>query len=259
MLPEATQKARAAALENPGARISAKATTAWMSPDGQTERHEMTVGAMALPGGKVATLTLAHRTMQPQGRPRDEADAHAVARSVSGKKPPGQVPSGAPGILWMDFCDAEWALQVADTLPAAIEWKGMPLATTRGVWHAFYGQKGKTPFFIRAAISLGLGDETANVSVQQFDARLRNDAHRCWSAAVLRCLDGVVVFENPNPLVPLPFPVLRELVGLQGYEPELSFHRLDEEDFDGLRGRLEEKRLRFYIGVESTDQDDEHD
>ena len=44
-------------------------------------------------------------------------------------------------------------------------------------------KNGKTPFFTRAAISLGLGDEFANVSVQQFDARLRNDAHRCWSAA----------------------------------------------------------------------------
>ncbi|MFT3695694.1 MAG: hypothetical protein QM831_21330 [Kofleriaceae bacterium] len=261
MLPAPTEQATAAALANPDARITAKASTSWTDPDGRTERHEMTVGAMALPAGGVATFTLAHRIMQPQGRPKDEADAHAVARSVSGKKPPGQVPSGSPGILWMDFCDAEWALHAVDALPATIEWKGMPLATTRGVWHAFYGQKGKTRFFTRAAISLGLGAEMANASVQQFDARLRNDAHRCWSAAVLRCVDGVVIFENPNPLVPLPFRVLRELVGLEGYKPELSFHRLAEDDFEGLRGRLEdvEKRLQFYIGDASFDRDDEHD
>lgn len=251
MLAEASEKARAAALAAPGSRITATATTAWTAPDGATERHELSVGAVAVgKSGRVSTLSIAYRLVRPQGTPKDESETHALARSISGKKPPGQVPSGSPGILWMDFCDSDWMLHVADTRPVEVEWKGLPLATTRGVWHAFYGQKNKTPFFTRAAISLGLGEEMAGVSLQQFDARLRNVAHRSWSAAVLRCIDGVVIFENPDPIVPLPFPVLRELVGLEGYSHELSFHRFAEDDFDGLRARLDdvEKRLRFCIG-----------
>lgn len=251
MLAEASEKARAAALAAPTSHVTARATSAWSAPDGSTERHELSVSAVALSPEQVITMSLTHRGVQPQGRPKkNETESHALASRVSGKKPPGQVPSGSPGVLWMDFCDSEWALTVADTRPVELEWKQLPLATTRGVWHAFYGQRNKTPFFTRAAISLGLGEERAHVFIQQFDARLRNTEHRCWSAAVLRCIDGVVIFENPDPLVPLPFPVLRELVGLEGYSPEMSFHRFAEGDFDGLRARLDdvEKRLRFCIG-----------
>lgn len=251
MLADATEKARAGALADAGKRVVAKATAAWPAPDGSTERHEISVGAVALvDSGQVVSFSSAHRFIRPQGPPRDESESHALARRISSKKPPGQIPSGSPGILWMDFCDSDWALRVADTRPVEVEWKELPLATTRGVWHAFYGQRNKSPFFTRAAISLGLGDEMAGVFVQQFDARLRNALHRSWSAAVLRCTDGVVVFESPDPLVPLPFSVLRELVGLEGYSPEMSFHRFAEADFDGLRARLDdvEKRLRFCIG-----------
>ncbi len=250
MLALAIEKANAAARAEPGARVTATATKAWSAPSGSIERHELSVSSVALEDGNVPTISTAHRVVQPQGSPKAESDGHALARSLSSKKPPGQVPSGSPGILWMDFCDPDWALRVANTRPVETEWKELPLATTRGVWHAFYGQKDKTPLFTRTAISLGLGDEMAGAFVQMFDARLRNVAHRGWSAAVLRCTDGVTIFESPDPLVPLPFPVLRELVGLEGYSPEMSFHRFSENDFDGLRARLDdvEKQLRFCIG-----------
>jgi hypothetical protein len=93
--------------------------------------------------------------------------------------------------------------------------------------------------------------------VQLFDGRFRlvDDEARSWSAAVIRCTDGLALFEHPEPLNPLHFRTLRELVALEGYSPTESFHRYSEGDWEGLWQRLEavETALDFYAGVGQWD------
>jgi hypothetical protein len=95
--------------------------------------------------------------------------------------------------------------------------------------------------------------------LQKVDGRFRREGEdRTWSAAVIRCTDGLVIFEHPRPLHPLPFRLLRELIALEGYSPTESYHRYAEEDWEGLRQRLEnvEAALDFYAGVGLWDIED---
>lgn len=226
------------------------ATAAWKREDGEQQRHEVNISAMRQPSGRPAVLTMSTRIVRPAGKPKAEGDIHTIASRLAGKKAGGQAPDGSACVLWMDLCDADWNVDLMRTRPAMLEWKEFPLATTPGIWHAFYGQKDQTLMMERAAPSLGFGRKHANAQVQRFDGRLRHEQGRCWSAAILQCVDGIAVFESPNPKVWLPFSVLREFIGLRGYSPEASFHRFSEDDQEGLSRRLEdvERQLQFYAG-----------
>ena len=100
----------------------------------------------------------------------------------------------------------------APSQPVVVFWKGMNLATTPGMWHLFYGQKGLSPMFARSPVGFSMGD-FAPVSLQQFDGRFQGAAGGYWSLAILKCLDALVVFENPNADRVVPFEVLRACAG----------------------------------------------
>lgn len=245
-------KARDAAVEalgtEPGSTVRAIANAEWDSETAnpKLQRHQVTVDAIRQDNGRPLFLTTSVRVIRPHGAPKPEGDTHTIASRLAGKKIPGQVPSGKAGILWMDLCDPDWAMSVDNTRPAELMWKGLSLATTRGIWHAFYGEKDKTPMMERSAISFADGGHSS--SRQVFDGRFRTAEQRCWSIAVLRCTDGIVLFEHPNPEVRIPFSILRELVGIEGYAPDMSIHRFAEDEHDGVSRRLEdvERMLAFY-------------
>jgi hypothetical protein len=244
--PLMTARAHDAAIEalgiEPGARANATATIERAS-EGAPQRHQVSTSAMRRPDGGHFVISTVVKAVRPYGEPRTEGEAHTLASRLAGKKPPGQVPAGRAAILWMDLSDPDWAMRVRDTLPVDVFRKGLNLGTTHGIWHSFYGRKGVTPLMRRHAIAFNFAGEMATSQI--FNGRFFGDAQRCWSAAVLRCVDGLVTFEHPRPNVLLPMPILRELRDLDG--PYASVHRFDE-DGDAVTRRLDdiEKMLAFY-------------
>lgn len=210
-------------------------------------RQAVDVVALRRDDGTTASFTLSHAMEPPYGVAKKEGAIHTIASCLAGKKGPEQIPKGAPGILWMDLCDGPWAMSVADCAPASRFWLGLALASTFGIWHSFYGRREITMMFERAPVGFAMGDH-ASVTRQLFDGRFRIEDGRRWSAAVLLCSDGLVLYEHPMPEVPLPFDVVRELVALQLFDVHRSFHRFAEDDFDGLQRRLDdvERQLEFY-------------
>lgn len=208
--------------------------------------HEVQTTAVRRGDGRQLVLTMSTRDVRPQGPDKPSGMCNTVASRIAGKKPCGQVPEGRAGVLWMDCCDSSWPLSSSNTQPASVSWKGMNLATTDGVWHSFYGIKGKTPMMIRGLV--GRSFKPLDVALQDFNGRFRAARGPYWSAAVLRCTDGLVIFENPHPSVQLPFEILRALTALRGYNPSLSFHRWSEAGWADLEAAIEraEQQLRFY-------------
>jgi len=243
--------ARAAAEEHlastTNSEAHATASAEWKSGS-EIRRHQVTATAMRREDGTVATFTLATKVVRPYGAPKPEGTSHTVISRLAGRKPSGQIPPDRPGVLWLDLCDPSWSFSIRNAQPVELFRLGMALASTSGLWHSFYGRAGITPIFERAAVNIVFGDEEPQWEPQAFDGRFRSPQNRAWSAAVLRCTDGVVVFEHPNPIVRLPLSVLREFAALPGYSAETSFHRFDDDDSLELMRRLDdtERRIRFY-------------
>lgn len=248
MTAQGRDAALAALAPDRGASVTASVNAEWESAGGtrKVERHHVSIHAMRRACGRPLLITTSTRARRPEGAPKPEGHCHTVASRLAGKKVPGQVPPGTAGILWMDLCDPDWSAHVEDVRPAQLEWRGLTMASTRGIWHAFYGQARRTPMLERSPVSFVHGGRSS--SVQVFDGRFRQDNQRCWSAAVLRCVDGIVIFEHPDPIVRLPFGVLRGLVGFEGYSPDVSIHRFAEDDGDAVKRRLDdiERMLAFY-------------
>jgi hypothetical protein len=236
---------------HPDEPFSVRSSTQWVAARGieagKIRRHQVTHASSPLPDGSTAGITLSVRESKPAGPQKPEGAVHTVASRLAGKKASGQVPRENAGVLWMDLADFGWPITVAGAQPVELFSKGHTLANTPGVWHAFYGRQGVTPMFERAVVGLELG-AARQCTTQVFDGRFREDNGHSWSAAVLRCTDGLVVLENPDALVELPFEILRGLVALPGYAQASSFHRFAADERAGLRRRLEdvEARLRFY-------------
>ena len=240
------EAARDAAIAELGREVgSTSRATATAQRPNTSHRLQVSASATRAPDGGHVVLQMWEQTLRPYGDPGTDGEGQTLARRLSGKKPPGQIPEGKAGVLWMDLSDPDWNAAVADTLPFEVFNKGLNLANTRGFWHAFYGRKGVTPFMERHAIGFDFGGSRRDL--QLFDGRFRHEEQRCWSVAVLRCTDGVVIFEHPNPSVPLPLTVLRELTDIAGYAPYASIHRFDD-DAAAVSRRLEhvEKMLAFF-------------
>jgi hypothetical protein len=158
MLAKAREAAAAALGEAPGSTVRAIASAEWDS-DAATpkrQRHQLTVAAIRPGNGEPLFVTTSVRVRRPHGEPKPEGDCHTVASRLAGKKIPGQIPSGMAGILWMDLCDPDWSMTVDHTRPVELCWKGLRLATTRGIWHAFYGRKNQTPMMERGTLRTGV-------------------------------------------------------------------------------------------------------
>jgi hypothetical protein len=246
---EMLQLAKNAAVEklglNPGATTNATAVLDGKDVGARHGRHDVSVSAMRRPDGGSLVMAVTTRSKRPYGAPGERGDADTLASKLSRKKPPGQIPGANAGILWMDLADPDWEMSVKDTLPVEVFRKGLNLATTRGVWHSFYGRADTTPLLERHAVAFDFGGTL--VKRLSSNGRFRDDEQRCWSAAVLRCTNGIVIFEHPDPEVLLPMPILRELTDLDGYAPYASIHRFDE-DRQAVARRIEEidKMLAFY-------------
>lgn len=236
-----TREARAAAEEalpvDVGASKEARANGVWRSPKGEIQRHSVSAKAVRHQDGRAIVVSTGLHDIIPQG-PDKGGPTHTVASRVAARKGSGQVPNGVASVLWMDCCDQTWPLTLSRTSPVEVFWKGMMLASTFGVWHAFYGEKGSTPMMERSPVGLPLGP-LSSASMQQFDGRFYGDQGDCWSLAVLKCTDGLALFENPNARKPVPFVVLRGLCGLRGYAPHYSFHRYAEDGMAQLHKQVE--------------------
>jgi hypothetical protein len=236
------EAARQAAVDNPGK--SARATTTATLES--RERAQVSTTVYPLPDGHVLTSSIEIREIRPQGPDKEGGAVHTIASRIAGKKVVGQVPVSAGGVLWMDCCDSSWPLTLESTQPVVFEWKEINLATTQGVWHAFYGQKGLTPMMARSPVGLELPMDLGDTSLQLFPGRFWMPEASCWSAAVVKCVDGFVIFENPNAARPLPFSVLRGLTSLRGYCSVRSLHRYSD-DATNLGARIAdaEELLRY--------------
>lgn len=203
-------------------------------------------------GQHAFTLSMSLRESHPAGPTKDGSSAHTMASSIAGrKKSTNQIPNNAVGVLWMDFLGSGWVVPVAQCAPIDFWYHGQGFARTPGLWHAFYGNVG-TPMFGMAPVALGLALRYHHEGVlQRFPGRFMDPSQRKWGAAVLRCTDGLVVFENPDPETPLPMPLLRQMTALPGYRPEFSLHRWDAKGSSSLNARLAdiERSLRFVGGV----------
>ena len=236
------QAATDAAAAHPGK--SALANASARIPSGQ-RRVDVSTTAIPLPNGRILTSCIALRESSPQG-PDKGGVVHTIASRIAGKKSPGQVPADSAGVLWLDCSDPTWPLDAEKTQPVLVQWQGLNLATTFGVWHAFYGQKDVTPMMDCAPVGFPVDRSELISTLQQFPGRFWNPEEACWSAAVLKCVDKLVIFENPNATVPLPLNVLRGLTALRGYCPIRSVHRYSERD-ETLMQRLGtmEDQLRY--------------
>jgi hypothetical protein len=232
--------------ESGASRCTATATATWNSS--KLRRHSVEVTAMRNESGEVSAFSFAARLVQPFGPVKMGSTAHTIASRIAGRKPAGQIPADRPGILWFDLADPSWTFNVNDAHPVKVFPKGTNLASTPGIWHSFYGVAGKTPVFERSAVALEFGEEHPQWQPQHFNGRFRSAEGRCWSAAVLRCINGLVVFEHPDPTIRLPLPILRQLAALPGYSVEASLHRYGDDDVSDLNVRLEQsdRMLRFF-------------
>lgn len=210
------------------------------------EYVDVSTSADLLPNGRVLTLAVSIFEPRPEGPEKKEGRIHTIASRIGGKKRAGQIPEGKPGVLWMDCCDPSWALSKREADPVNVMWQGMNLATTYGLWHAFYGRMGEAVMMAAGPVGLELGEKFGHASHQQFPGRFLTEEGRAWSAAVLKFRDGLVIFENPYANVPLPFSILRGITALRGYCPLRSLHRYAN-DFEGLRLRVKqtEDMLRY--------------
>ncbi len=134
------------------------------------------------------------------GKPGDpsETTVENVASKFAQIKSKGlQTVPSKPGVLWLDLQDEDWwTLSARDAAPAWVGNDGSFFSS--GLWHAFYGLKGtmllEEQSVARRAVSVSYP--------MRFDGMFAQ--HRRWSGAVLSFRRDLLLFENPDPEVPLP-------------------------------------------------------
>ena len=233
----------------PGSQIRVQARATWdagkrRGTKQKRRSHDVTATSVAHTDGTRSTIVMSTMHESPVG---DSAGVDTVAKRLAGLKPnAGQIPPGYGGIFWLDLAAPFWNLPLEAT--SAVELQSLDagyVSTGVGIWQSFYGRKDSTPLFRDNLAHLGL----CSHQLMSFDGRFLTDAGKKWSAAVLRCTNGIAIYENPVAHYPLPFEMLMLLAAMDGYSIAYSFHRLKSSGFSELNHRLqwERDRLQMYV------------
>lgn len=128
-------------------------------------------------------------------KPNDSVQTNLISKLCAVKGKERQRRDGVPAVLWLDLntFDPMSENLIDQTEPL----ESYPLGLVSGaIWHAFYGWKG-APIF---------EDWHQRTFTMQHDGRFRRGgATKSGLAAAIICFErGLVLYENPSALVPLP-------------------------------------------------------
>ena len=131
-----------------------------------------------------------------------------------------QTIDGEFNILWLNIAN-KLELNVDKTLPIrSVLHHNDTFIGTNGIWHSFYGEKDKSIFAFEGH-SLKLANNSEHYLQKRHDGLFRERAS--LSAAIIECVDGIVIFQNPWSCKPLTTETLRLLFKLHQFRPEYSW------------------------------------
>lgn len=103
----------------------------------------------------------------------------------------------------------------------SVNYAGQTFIGSFGLWHAFYGAK-EASLFPCERYNLKFSRSRPNdIYTQQVEGLFRE--RRYLSAAIISCLDGLVLFENPWSQTPLSGDDIKKISKLYQFRPEFSF------------------------------------
>lgn len=120
------------------------------------------------------------------------------SRVVSGKRDKDQTKKNRKNILFIDLVESnEWKYKCEDSAP--ISTKALHssefLTESIGIWHAFYGEVGKTLFLPdRSSLTYGVSCRKLYQEIE-YNGIFRD--RKTLSAAIIRFSDGLVFLQNP--------------------------------------------------------------
>lgn len=159
-----------------------------------------------------------------------------IDRVLSGKRDNDQFVEGKQNILWLDLKHGI-PHRVQDILPlVSVNKAEQTHVGSVGVWHAFYGDKGVSSFF----------KERSWLRFNPCGSYLMRDKQglfrerRSISAAVVSCVDGNILLENPWAARALAESTRSDMLRIFRFRPEYSWLA-----YDGM----EELRIRIYSAL----------
>lgn len=150
------------------------------------------------------------------------ATNQTIARVVGAKRSNDQTQDDSQNILWIDV-KQKLKLSAKKTLPLeSVNCADQTFIGCFGIWHAFYGEVDVSIFPTGRFTLRHSGD----LESDQYTQRNNNGLFRerpSLSAAVISCVDGNVVFQNPWAVNPISSDVLVALTTLYQFKPEYSW------------------------------------
>lgn len=144
-----------------------------------------------------------------------------IARVVGGKRDKDQFSTDKKNILWVDL-KHKLALSVKKTqFLESINHQSQTSIGCFGIWHAFYGEVGKSIFPTERYQIKGYRGSEDIYYQHKYNGLFRERSH--LSGAILSCLDGIVLFLNPWCDTPLTDEQIRCLTRMPQFCPEYSF------------------------------------
>jgi hypothetical protein len=144
-----------------------------------------------------------------------------IDKLLNAKRKNDQTVENKKNILWIDV-KQKLKLSVVQTLPMqSVNYGGQTFIGSFGLWHAFYGSKEES-LFPRERYNLKFSRSRPNdIYTQKVEGLFRE--RRYLSAAIISCLDGLVLFENPWSQTPLSDDDIKKISKLYQFRPEFSF------------------------------------
>jgi len=159
-----------------------------------------------------------------------------IARLISAKRKNDQTRVGKPNILWLNLTN-KLNLSVQATLPVCSVSKDHENNVgSFGVWHSFYGERSHSAFAYEGH-SLRFHDNSKPYKQHTNNGLFRDRPN--LSAALIQCMDGIVVYQNPWATMPLLKHQLANLFKVNKFKPEYSWITFSEPE--KLKMRVEEQ------------------
>jgi len=144
-----------------------------------------------------------------------------IDKLLNAKRNNDQTVENKKNILWLDV-KQKLKLSVEQTLPMkSINYGGQTFIGSFGLWHAFYGAENESVFPCDRYSLKFTGSLSDNTYSQKVEGVFRIRPY--LSAAIVSCLDGLVLFENPWSKTPLSVDDIKKIAKLYQFRPEFSF------------------------------------
>jgi len=169
---------------------------------------------------QVSTVAFSYPLTGQEGSARTYTANKIIDRCLNGKREKDQTRENAVNLLWVDLIHG-FDVFCCDTQPIKTALKADACYTgSFGVWHAFYGKKDKS-IFSPGRTELNHLSDCFGFYKQQKEGLFR--VRRSLHGAILLTVDGIVFYENPWALNPLPEDVKRKITKLIRFRADFSW------------------------------------